>query len=67
MIEDNDGFKKKEDTMSAMMKQTRPCTISESIIQSCKEVKMMREGKLRKKTWAELVEEMKSWDTEDGE
>ena len=30
--------------MGMTMEQTRPCTISESIIQSCKEIKSMREG-----------------------
>lgn len=37
----------------------RYCPISESIAESCKEVKLMREGKLLKKTWRELKEELK--------
>ena len=39
---------KGDDTMNATIDTTRPCTISESIIQSCQEVNMMREGKTPK-------------------
>lgn len=45
------------DSMNATVQ--RPCSISESIIQSCKEVQLMRQGKLPKKTWKELKEELK--------
>ena len=38
---------KEEQTMSVIANLERPCTISESIMQSCKEVKNMREGKRR--------------------
>lgn len=37
----------------------RPCSISESIIESCKEIKLMQEGKLPKKSWDDLKEELK--------
>lgn len=43
----------------------RYCPISESIIESCKEVKLIREGKLPKKTWKELREELKKIKDED--
>lgn len=48
---------REDDTMNAMAE--RYCPISESIIESCKEVKLMRDGKLPKKTWKELKEELK--------
>lgn len=51
------------DTMNATAE--RPCSISDSIIQSCKEVKLMQEGKLPKKTWKELREELKIIKSED--
>lgn len=35
----------------------RPCTILQSIEESFNEVKLIREGKLPKKTWKELREE----------
>ncbi len=37
----------------------RPCSVKDSIVQSCKEVKLMREGMLPKKSWKELKEELK--------
>ncbi len=36
----------------------RPCSITESIIESCKQVKLMQEGKSPKKTWKELRVEL---------
>lgn len=45
------------DSMNATVE--RPCSIKESIIQSCKEVKLMQSGMLPKKTWKELCEERK--------
>lgn len=50
------------DTMNATVQ--RPCSISESIVQSCKEVKAMREGTLPKKSWKELREELKKTKSE---
>jgi hypothetical protein len=35
----------------------RPCTILQSIEESFNEVKLIREGKLPKKTWKELRED----------
>jgi len=63
------GTKKKHttkegvDTMNATVQ--RPCSVRESIVQSCKEVKLMREGMLPKKTWKELREELKKIKSED--
>ena len=37
----------------------RYCTVRESLIESCKEMKLIREGKLPKKTWQELRKEIK--------
>lgn len=42
----------------------RPCTVKESIEESLKEVKLMREGKLPKKTWDEHLEEYARWGKE---
>ncbi|WP_206459464.1 hypothetical protein [Anaerovorax sp. IOR16] len=42
----------------------RYCTVRESLIESCKEVKLMREGKLPKKTWKELRAELKNEEAE---
>ncbi|MBE6743686.1 MAG: hypothetical protein E7569_05585 [Ruminococcaceae bacterium] len=39
---------------------TRYCSIPDSLIQSCKEVKKIRAGKLPKKTWKELRDELKA-------
>ena len=45
----------------------RPCTISESIIQSCKEVKSMREGKTPKHSLDELFSNVEKWVTEEND
>lgn len=41
----------------------RYCSVYESLKESLKEVKLIREGKIKPKTWRELLEELK----EDGE
>lgn len=46
------------------MEEKRYCTVKESLIESCKEVKAIREGKLPKKTWKDLMVEMKKWEKE---
>lgn len=38
----------------------RYCSISESLIESCKEVKLIREGKLPKKSWRDFRAELKN-------
>lgn len=43
--------------MTTLANTDRYCTIEESIVQSFKEVKMMREGKLPKKTWNDYLKE----------
>lgn len=52
--------KKEESEMSAIMNVERPCTIAESIMQSCKEVKLMRDGKIPKRSWRELRQQIQS-------
>lgn len=51
--------------MSMIMEQTRPCTISESIMQSCKEIKSMREGRIPKRSLSELFENIEKWSKEE--
>lgn len=57
--------KKEEQAMSAAMNQARTCTISESIIQSCKEVKSMREGKTPKRSLKDLFTNIEKWSEEE--
>ena len=52
------------DTMDAAVKVKRPCSVSESIKQSCMEVKMMREGRAPKKSLDELFENIAEWGKE---
>ena len=40
----------------------RPCTIKESIKQSLKEVKLIKEGKLPKRNWRDLLKELEKED-----
>lgn len=44
----------------------RPCTIAESIALSFKEVKMMRNGEIPKRSWTDFVERMKSEEEDEG-
>ena len=50
--------KKEESEMSAMLNVERPCTILESIEKSCQEVKLMREGKIPKRSWQDFRKQM---------
>lgn len=43
----------------------RYCTIEESIIESCKEVVLMRKGILPKRSMEDLFLEIQEWDEED--
>ena len=52
--------KEEESDMSATMNIERPCTILESLEKSCQEVKMMREGKIPKRSWNDLKNRMKT-------
>lgn len=58
-------MKKEEQAMNAAINQARPCTISESIIESCKEVKNMREGKTPKRSLNELFANIEKWSKEE--
>lgn len=57
--------KEEEQAMSAVIDQVRPCTISESIIESCKEVKSMREGRTPKRSLNELFANIEKWSKEE--
>ncbi|MCM1049051.1 MAG: hypothetical protein NC433_11590 [Clostridiales bacterium] len=46
--------------MSISTLNERYCTIQESIIESFKEVQLMREGKLPKKSWRDFMNEHRS-------
>ena len=54
-----------EQVMSAAANFERPCTISESIMQSCKEVKNMREGKTPKRSLNDLFANIEKWSKEE--
>ena len=58
-------IEKEEQAMSAVINQARPCTISESIIESCKEVKNMREGRIPKRSLSELFVNIDKWSKEE--
>lgn len=53
--------------MDTTMNSTRPCTISESIMQSCLEVKSMREGKTPKRSLSDLLANIEKWSKEETE
>ncbi len=53
--------------MNMIIEQTRPCTIAESIIQSCKEMKSMREGTTPKRSLSDLFENIEKWSKEEEE
>lgn len=56
---------KEEQTMGVAVNLDRPCTISESIMQSCKEVKSMREGRLSKRSLNDLFANIEKWSKEE--
>lgn len=51
---------KEVDDMSVVTLNERYCTVQESMIKSFKEVKLMREGKLPKKSWKDFLNEHKT-------
>ena len=55
------------DDMSTNFAQpiSRYCSVSDSLRQSCKEVKLIREGKLPEKTWRQLKAELKKLKDDD--
>ncbi|MEY8268400.1 hypothetical protein AALA79_18795 [Lachnospiraceae bacterium 64-25] len=54
-----------EQVMSVAANLERSCTISESIMQSCKEVKNMREGKTPKRSLNDLFANIEKWSKEE--
>ena len=56
---------KEEQAMSIVANLERPCTISESIMQSCKEVKNMREGRMPKRSLNDLFTNIEKWSKEE--
>ncbi len=56
---------KEEQAMSVAANLERPCTISESIMQSCKEVKNMREGRMPKRSLNDLFTNIEKWSKEE--
>ena len=61
----NGTVDKEEQIMDAAVNLDRPCTISESIIQSCKEVKSMREGRTPKRSLNDLFANIEKWSKEE--
>ncbi len=57
--DDDINITKEVDNMSTTTLDERYCTVQESIIESFKEVKLMREGKLPKKSWIDFMNEHK--------
>lgn len=57
---------KEESVMDTTM-ECRPCSISESLLQSCKEVKLMREGKSPKRNLEDLFSNINEWSKGDAE
>ena len=59
--QEDDKKVKEDDVMNAqIMGIERHCTIKESISESFKEIKLMQEGKLPKKTWDAYLKERDS-------
>ncbi|MCM1184535.1 MAG: hypothetical protein NC337_14285 [Roseburia sp.] len=56
---------KEEQGMGAVTNLERPCTISESIMQSCKEVKSMHEGRTPKRSLNDLFANIEKWSKEE--
>lgn len=64
-IDKSKMIEKEEHVMSTAVNLERPCTISESIIQSCKEVKSMREGRTPKRSLNDLFANIEKWSKEE--
>ncbi len=61
----NGAEDKEEQIMGVAVNLDRPCTISESIMQSCKEVKSMREGRTPKRSLNDLFANIEKWSKEE--
>lgn len=53
-------------TQSTVDKNERYCTVEESIRESFKEIKLMREGRKEKNTLDDLWKKIEEWKEEDG-
>ena len=42
----------------------RYCSIEDSLVDSCKEVKLMREGKKKKRSFSDLLKDIEKWNNE---
>lgn len=62
---DNSKDNKEEKNMEAIIK--RPCTVLESLEESLKEMQLMRQGKLPKKSWKEFRKELQEERTKNKE
>lgn len=60
--EDNHGKKKEGEDMAVLEKDLnkRHCSPTKSLEESLKEMQLMRQGKMKKRTWKELREELKN-------
>lgn len=58
-------YEKKEKKMNAVSSVERYCTVKESLAQSLKEVKLMREGKIPERSLDDLFKNIEKWTNED--
>jgi len=65
--EKSSKYSEEDKSMKTITNEDRPCTITESIIESCKQVKLMQEGKIPKKTLQDLWDSIEKWKAEDEE
>jgi phage terminase large subunit-like protein len=52
---------KKENEHMQSVTTSRPCTITDSITQSCQEVRKMRDGKILEKSLDQLFSDIEQW------
>lgn len=57
----------KENKRMQSVTASRPCTIADSIAQSCQEVRKMRDGKMPEKSLDQLFADIEQWCNEGGE
>ena len=62
---DINSNEKGEIIMNATVKEDRYCSIQASIKQSCKEVQLMRKGRLPKNSLKDLFADIEKWVNED--
>jgi hypothetical protein len=61
---DNRHHSKGSDNMNSTLQDQRYCSVKESITESFKEVKLMREGKKPKNSLDDLWKNIKQWEDE---